>query len=558
MNVWKMLIEVMGGLGLFLYGMKVMSEGLQSVAGDELRTALKRITGNRISGVLTGIAVTGLIQSSSATTVMLVSFVNAGLINLSQSIGVIMGANIGTTVTAWLVALVGFKVKIAAFALPAIGVGFFLRFLGSDKLTYWGEVLVGFGILFLGLEFMKDAVEVMRDSEGVVDWMSRYRADSFGSFLMVLLVGTAVTMLVQSSSATMALTMALAVQGLMDFRTAAALILAQNIGTTITANLAAIGASAHAKRCARAHLLFNMIGVVLVMFVFSVVLRLVDTIVPGDVFSGNADIAVRALPAHMAAFHTIFNVANTILLLPFVTGLAFLARLMVREGEEEEPHLKFIDTGLMGTPTIALSAARRELQRMAEVVIRMFDKVMKVIQAPDTKLGPVVDEVHRSEQIVDMLDNEISSFLGHVAPETTSPEQGRDVYEMLSIANDLERIGDHCESLLKLARRRYDKNFELPSYTAKEITSIASRVRKFLELVKEKMGSPGTDIMTDAEWLEEEIDEMRRRMRKDHAQRINNREADVLPGLLFLDMLTSFEKIGDHAYNIAESISLKK
>jgi len=558
MNTWKMLIEVIGGLGLFLYGMKVMSEGLQSVAGEGLRGALRKITENRISGVFTGLAMTALIQSSSATTVMLVSFVNAGLVNLVQSVGVIMGANIGTTVTGWLVALIGFKVKIAAFALPAIGIGFFLRFLGSEKLTYWGDVLVGFGLLFLGLNFMKDAVGELRHSHVVVDWMSRYHAHGLGSILMVILVGSAVTMLVQSSSATMAITMALAGEGLIDFGTAAALILGENIGTTITANIAAIGASTHAKRAARAHTLFNLFGVLWILLLFPWFLQLIDFIVPGDVFTSDLALRSRTIPDHMAAFHTLFNVTNTLMVLPFVTGLAYLARLMVREGEEEELHLKYIDTGLMATPSAALAAARRELQRMADIVLRMFDKVMKVIQAPDTKLGPVVEEVHRSEQVVDMLENEITSFLGHVASGTTSPEQGRDVYEMLSIANDLERIGDHCESLLKLTRRRYDKNFELPSYTEKEITTIASRVREFLELVKEKIGSPGTDIMNDAKWLEEEIDEMRRRMRKDHAQRINNREADVLPGLLFLDMLTSFEKMGDHAYNIAESISLKK
>ena len=554
-----MFFEMIGGLGLFLLGIKTMSEGLQKAAGDGLRSMLKIITGNRFAGVITGFLITALIQSSSATTVMVVSFVNAGLISLVQSVGVIMGANIGTTITGWLVALIGFKLKIVTLALPAVGIGFFLRFLKTQRMTYWGEVLMGFGLLFLGLDFMKGSFSHLREAGAIVEWMTRFQGAGFGNLILVIFVGAAVTMIIQSSSATMAITMALAGEGLINFPTAAALILGENIGTTITANIAAIGASVNAKRTARAHTLFNIFGVIWIVFAFGFFLKFVDTIVPGEVFSADLGVRAKAIPDHMAAFHTLFNVTNTLVLLPFVKLIAFAATKLVSGSEETHKYqLKYIDSRLMATPSLALDGARQEMTRMAEKALWMFETVMEVIRSPKAKLGPVVEEVQRAEHLVDLLEKEITDFVSHIARNSISQNQSREISAMINSASDLERIGDHCERLLDLARRKYDKKLEFSESALKDIDEIAGKVHDFLVLLKDNIAKPRTNIMPDADFIEDGIDAMRDKMRKEHIRRLNEGACEVNPGLLFIDLLTSFEKIGDHAYNIAEAISGKR
>lgn len=550
------IIQLLGGVGLFLFGIKIMSEGLQKAAGEGLRSTLKVITDNRFVGVLTGFLITGIIQSSSATTVMVVSFVNAGLINLVQSIGVIMGANIGTTVTGWLVAVIGFKFKIFAFALPAIGVGFFMRFFRAQSATYWGEALIGFGLLFLGLEHMKDSFSYLFESEAAAAWMTHFQGAGLRNTIPAIFVGALVTILLQSSSATMAITMALASQGLLDFPTSAALILGENIGTTIKANVAAIGATLSAKRTARAHTIFNLFGVIWILSVFVIFLQLIDAIVPGNVFSTDIAARSRAIPDHMAAFHTLFNLINTLVLLPFVKGIAFLAtKLVPGQDEDEEFHLKHIGDRLMATPALALSGARHEIQRMADQVLWMFDTVMEVIRSPRKKLGPVVEQIEKAEHNVDLLATEITRFVSKVARSEISNDQSREISAMISNASDFERIGDHCERLLKLARRKYDKKFEMSDKEIRDLEEIASKVREFLLMLKENIGKPQTNIMPDAKFFEDGIDSMRNKMRKAHIRRLNKGTCAVNTGLLFIDLLTSFEKIGDHAFNIAESIS---
>jgi phosphate:Na+ symporter len=379
MDAFSIGVTIFGGLGLFLFGMKIMNESLQLAAGERLKGILWKVSNNRIKGVFTGLFITSIIQSSSATTVMLVSFVSAGLLTLHQSIGIIYGANIGTTVTGWLVALIGFKVKITAVALPCIGIGFFIRFISNEKVRYYGEVLLGFGVLFFGLDIMSNAVKDLRNSEAILNIMSRYSAVDIPSTLIVVAIGTIITMIVQSSSATVAMTMTLAVNGLIDFPTACAFILGENIGTTITANIAAIGASTEAKQAARAHFLFNFIGVIWIMLIFHrFFIPFVDWLVPGNPYSDILAVRSKVIADHMAAFHTCFNVVNTIVFLPFVNVLAKLStKLAPRpEGEKDEFHLKYITTALVSTPTININQARLETKRMCGIVLEMFDMVM--------------------------------------------------------------------------------------------------------------------------------------------------------------------------------------
>jgi phosphate:Na+ symporter len=557
--------QIFGGLGLFLYGMKIMSEALQNASGEGLRNILWRATNNRFKGVITGFTITGIIQSSSATTVMLVSFVSAGLINLVQATGIILGANIGTTITGWIVALIGFKWDVKDFALPAIALGFFLRFLKNEKTKNWGEVLLGFGILFLGLAIMSEPVKGLRDSDAIMNFLSTYRAVGIFSTIMVVLTGSIITMIIQSSSATMSMTMILAVNGLIDFPTACALILGENIGTTITANIAAIGASVVAKRTAFVHMLFNVFGVIWVLSIMNILfIPFVEWAIPGKIIDVNG---LSPMPSqkilsvntnHMAAFHTFFNIFNMLIFLPFVNQLAKIAEKIIperRTEEREEFRLKYISTALLSTPALNLNQARLEIESMMDIVVEMFDKVMVVFNTPEEKLGDEVETILTMENHTDILEKEISTFLVKISQDNISEDQSQEISAMLQRVNELERIGDHCESILKLNRRRYDKNIEFSEGASKQIVEISGKVSEFLNLIQTNISRSSSNIISQADIIEDRINELRKEMRKEHVNRLSNQSCEVSSGLLFIDMLTSFEKIGDHAYNIAESIS---
>lgn len=556
----RMVLELIGGLGVFLLGMKFMSEALQKVAGQRLRSVLRSLSSNRVMGVATGLMVTAVVQSSSATTIMLVSFVNAGLLNLNQAVGVVMGANIGTTVTGWLVSILGFKVDISSIALPIVGVGFFARFCRSPRLTYWGEVLVGFGLLFLGLAFIRGAIPDVGHSPEFALWLSGFAVTDIVSLLAAVAVGTAATILLQSSSAAMVVVLALAAGGQIDFPTAAALILGENIGTTITAYLASIGATVAARRTARAHMLFNVLGVCWVVLLFRPMLLLVDAILPGSPFA--ADLASRgaAIPSHLAAFHTVFNVANTLVFLPFAGWLAKLTRLLVRGAEEAggPQHLRYLDTSLVATPVLAVAAARQEVARMLGVALEAFRRVIPLTLDPAVAAGPAVDEVQRLEEQTDVMEKEIVEYLANVARNSTSAHQAAEVAGMILMASDIERIGDHCESLLKLAVRRRRKELPFSDQAREEIVTIAAVVEEFLAYVRSGFDQAGAEFFPNSRKLEDRINDLRRSMRKEHVSRLHSGVCGVKPGLVFIDMLTSFEKIGDHTMNVAEALVGRK
>lgn len=553
MGAFEMTVGILGGLALFLFGMRVMSEGLQKVAGDRMRRILGAMTSNRFFAVLTGVVITATIQSSSATTVMLVGFVNAGLISLGQSVGVVMGANIGTTMTGWLVAIVGFKVHVAALAMPCIAVGFFIRFFGKRKLTDWGEFLLGFGVLFLGLDYMKEAVTEVRNSEALMAWIGSVSASTLLSRIFAVFVGTAVTCVVQSSSATMAITMTLAAEGMIDVHTACALILGDNIGTTITANLAAFGASAAARRTARVHTIFNVLGSVWGVALFIPFMAVVGWLVPGALEDGASK---ATLAAYLAAYHTMFNVTNTLLWLPFVNQLAWMATRLVSEPQQaEKPHLRYLDARLMDSPPMALHAARSEVLRMLDVTRGMLQRTNLLITHPDEKLGTVVEQVFESEQVVDNLENEIAGYLVEVVRLDTSEEQSAEIAGLLTGLHDIERIADHCESLAKMARRRYDGKLPFSQEALKDIREMGQMAESFLLLLSRNMLLPGKEVLFEARNMENAINALRKRARKGHIDRLSAGGCGVNEGLVYIDMLNSFEKIGDHAINLAEMLA---
>ncbi|MBN2715039.1 MAG: Na/Pi cotransporter family protein [Deltaproteobacteria bacterium] len=558
MDVTNMVIMVLGGLSIFLFGMKIMSDGLQKVAGPRMRSILAKMTGNRFAGVFTGFGVTCAVQSSSATTVMLVSFVSAGLITLTESVGVVMGANIGTTFTGWLVALLGFKFKIIILAFPAIIIGFLPKVTGARKLEDAGEVLLGFGVLFLGLDFMKESVETLKDSEAIVSFMKVASSSNVIYRLAAVAIGAVVTMVVQSSSATMAITLTLTVQGIIDVPTACALVLGENIGTTVTANLAAITANNVAKKTARAHFIFNVFGALWAVILFTPFLNLIEMMVPGDVLGHPETLSKALVASHVAMFHTVFNIINTAIFLPFVNQLAWMAdKLVIKSEKGEGVALKYLSPHLIDSPPMALHATRKEIGRMIVEVQAMMAKVKQLIESPSAKMGKTADAISESENVVDYLEKEITEYLVSVTQGETSVEQSHEIAGFITAVSDVERMGDHAERLHKLLARRYDMKIELTDDAKKELMEIFDKVNEFLAVINRgfEKANPDPGVMIKAKSLEESINTMRKQMREGHISRLHKGECGVEAGLIFIDMLNSFEKMGDHAYNVAQMLA---
>jgi len=552
MNTVSMAINVFGGLAFFIMGMTLMSDALQKVAGERMRLFLSKVTGHPVLGLLTGVAVTGVIQSSSATTVMVVSFVNAGLLDLMQAIGVILGANIGTTITAWIVSLIGFKMNIAALALPALSIGFFGSLMSRDKKKALLDILLGFGLLFFGLNFMKEALSTPENLEMVKGWMGWINADGPLSRLWVVVVGSLVTMIIQSSSATMAITLILAFQGVIHHETAFALILGENIGTTITANIAALGASVTARRAARSHFLFNVFGVMWVFALWPFWVQFIDLLAPGPLTSRTD------LPVHMSVFHTLFNVFNALLFLPFVKQLARASTWMVPDkpasAGREEPIFEFINFRQVQVPELAILAARKDLQVMGGEIQRMLGQIDELIRNPDAPRGQVVTEISRIEERVDRMADGMVEYLVRLSQGTLSYEEAHEVAALLHTTADYERIGDHCELLMKLLRRKHEKQHKFSEEAQEEILDLSHRVQEFLSFTTASILTR-RDILKTAFGHEDSINEMCKVLRRRNIERMSDNTCMIEGGLIFINMISSFEKIADHNVNISEEIS---
>lgn len=545
------ILKIAGSLGLFLYGMKVMSDGIQKTAGDGLQKVLNYMTINRFAAALTGFVVTALVQSSSATTVMVVSFVNAGLLSLSQSIGVIMGANIGTTVTGWIVALIGFKFSIVTIALPAIGIGLPLIFskrLGKQDI---GEVLIGFGILFLGLDFLKDSVPDIKNHPEYLEFLSSFSNWGFLSFLLFVAVGAVLTVIIQSSSASMAITLTMAYSGWIDYHTAAAVIIGSNIGTTVTAYLAAIGTNTSAKRASRAHILFNLFGAVLISLVYGPFLKLVDIIVPGNPLMG------AGIPEHLAMFHTLFNIANTLVFIWFVPQFAKIVEKLVPESKDDfdvKYEFRYISTGIQDTAEINLMRAKSEVSKMAGINREMFDRFMAIFSKPEKKLGKEVKKLKDMEDFTDQMQEQITSYLIECAAEGLNEDGMRTSTGMIRIVNELESIGDSCYNLILISERRYSKDIKIPKEALKALTPMMKTVSEFLEFITTNLDHHFTESeLKEAENLEIKVDKQRKTLRKESRKRIQT-GSDVKAELLYLDVVKHLEHIGDYSMNIAEAL----
>ena len=552
--------SLLGSLALFLYGMKIMSEGLEKFAGERLRAILAAMTKNRVMGVFTGIFITALIQSSSATTVMVVSFVNAGLMSLVQSIGVIMGANIGTTVTAWIISAIGFKVNIAAFAIPLLAIGMPLIFSGNSKRKSIGEFVFGFSFLFMGLSFLQNSATELNMGEMVASMLATLPVDSFGTILLFVLVGAVVTMIVQASAATMAITLMLFDMHIpgFGFEQAAALAMGQNIGTTITAFMASLTANTQARRAALAHMFFNVFGVVAVLCVFYPACDAVRWFVTDVLHIKSNDLFL------LSAFHTAFNVLNTLILIWFVKQIErFVCRVLPEKGTDENlPRLKYISAGLLSTAELSLLEARKEIALMGQRCQRAFDLVVSMHGIEkDDDFNAIFKKVEKYEGITDNMEYEIAHYLQQVADGHLSDEAKRQIQRMLREVDDLESVGDCCYNLARtLSRKRTKCKEHFTQEQMIHISEMEQLVKLSLMQMIETLEMPegeGHDISKSYE-TEREINALRTSLRDNNLIQISAGVYDYDLGAFYIDLVNGMEKLGDHVLNVVQAKARQK
>jgi phosphate:Na+ symporter len=525
-------IGLIGGLGLFLFGMFYMGDGLQKAAGSKMKDILAALTKNKLMGVLVGTLVTGVIQSSSATTVMVVGFVNAGLMNLNQAVGVIMGANIGTTVTAFLVSLN--ITKVATF-MVGVGVAIFL-IAKKRKVKSLAEVIIGFGILFIGMDLMKTAMEPFESNPEFISLMTKFDNPFLG-----IIVGFVMTAILQSSSATTGLLIAVAATGIITFEQAYPIIFGQNIGTCVTALLASIGANKTAKRAAVIHLLFNVTGTVLFMiFLRNPVAWMVYRLVPVNV------------PQQIAAGHIFFNIVNVIILFPFSGLLVKASELIVRkDGRETESVTKYIDDRILATHSIALIQSAKEVLHLGNIVMAQFEAAKKAFIENKEEL---VYEIFEHEQKVNKLQKEILEYLVKLDKFSLTNTEKDKLFVMLNATSDIERAGDHIDNIGELLLYKIESKADFSEEATLEITDMFDLTMKAYKTSLNALADAKEDDLNAVVKYEEEIDKMYKALRKNHIDRLNKHICSPNAGIVFLDMISNLERVGDHSLNIAEYI----
>ena len=549
-------LKLIGSLGLFLYGMKIMSEGLQKVAGDRLRSILTAMTTNRVTGVLTGVLITALIQSSSATTVMVVSFVNAGLLTLAESISVIMGANIGTTVTAWIISIFGFKVDMAAFALPLLAIALPLIFSGKSNRKSVGEFIFGFSFLFMGLSYLKANAPDLNANPEMLAFVQNYTDMGFFSILLFLFIGTILTMIVQASAATMAITLIMCANGWISLELGAALVLGENIGTTITANLAALTANTQAKRAALAHFVFNVFGVIWVLIIFHPFMQMVNWVV--DTFFQSSDPEV-AISYKLSAFHSIFNICNVCIL---IWGVKLIERtvcaLIHPKEEDEEPRLRFITGGMLSTAELSILQARKEIHLFAERTHRMFGMVQDLLHTEkDDDFNKVFSRIEKYENISDNMELEIANYMNQVSEGRLSSESKLQIRAMLREVTEIESIGDSCYNLARTINRKRQTNQDFTEKQYEHIHFMMKLTDDALAqmiVVVEKPEHQSIDINKSFN-IENEINNYRNQLKNQNILDVNNKEYDYQMGVYYMDIIAECEKLGDYVVNVVEASS---
>ncbi len=589
-------LMLVGSLGLFLYGMKIMSEGLQKVAGNRMRTILSAMTANRFAGVCTGLLITALIQSSSATTVMVVSFVNAGLLSLTQAISVIMGANIGTTMTVWIISFLGFAVDISVFAIPLIGVAMPLVFSSKSKRRSIGEFIIGFSLLFMGLTFLKDSVPDIQSSPEVLSFLKEYSDMGYGSVLLFFLVGALLTIIVQSSSATVAITLVMCSKGWISFEVATAMVLGENLGTTITANLAALSGNVSAKRAALAHFVFNMFGVIWMLFVFFPFVRFIcglsesltgyapdslqefinsqspevmarisssDTasLTPQEMALRSQYLQLQTTVSYgLALFHTIFNALNVVIMIWFVNMYAKIVSFLIRQkhSDDEEFQLKYISSGMLSTSELSLLQAKREIAVYGERTARMFGMSRTLLsEKPDSEsFNKLYSRIQKYEQISDNMEIEIAEYLNRVADGRLSYEAKLTVSSMITMTTEIESIGDSCYSIARTVSRKNSEDIKFNDYMSEHLDAMFRLVGEALANMNAILSkSDITDADVNAAYNKEmEINNYRNMMRAANMENINSKKYEYQAGIHFMDIISECERLGDYVMNVVDAV----
>ncbi len=565
------LLTLLGALGMFLYGMNMMSAGLQKTAGGRMRAILGSLTSNRFNGVLTGLGITSVIQSSSATTVMVVGFVNAGLLALEQAIGVIMGANIGTTVTAWLISLLGFKADISIFAVPLMAVGFVLSLSKIEKRRNISEFIIGFSLLFLGLSLMKNSVPDLQQTPEVLSFIKTWSGFGFGSVLIFLVFGTLLTLVLQSSSATMALTLIMLNLGWLPFEMAAAMVLGENIGTTITANIAAAVANTNAKRAALAHTLFNVFGVVWALALFKPFTSLVGLIIeamgypnPMEIIhdttkSLGGDASISALYG-LSMLHTLFNTFNTCILIWFVPQIAKIVTWTIKSKSEEGEdiiHLKYIDAGPMGTAELAIEQAKNETIHFANILRNELGYIKSAIHATtEADFEFYRGKLVKYEEISDRIEYEIATFLNSLPQDSISEKTRAQSKALFKIIGEMESLGDSGEAVSRILSRRNEHGKRFTDKSVEKIDQMLQLLDNayavmIANLEKGFDGTPDVKLAVEAEV---ELNELRNRLREEEIHNIDEGKESYTSSVYYIDLISEIERMGDYIINISQAL----
>ncbi|MDZ8120160.1 Na/Pi cotransporter family protein [Pontiella agarivorans] len=586
--ILKIVFPVIGGLGIFLLGMKHMSEGLQAVSGDRLRKMISAVTNNRIMGVATGILVTCLVQSSSVTTVMVVGFVNSAIMNLMQAIGVILGANIGTTITGWILVL-----KIGKYGLPILGIAaFFFLFSKNQRVRYIGMTLMGIGMVFFGLELMKNGFKPIKTLPEFEAWFHAFQATSYLGIIKCAMVGMILTMIVQSSSATLGITIGLAATGVIEFRTAAALVMGENIGTTVTALLASIGTTTNAKRAAYAHFFFNVIGTAWFIALFPVAIgslshliavktgfdpttvtltELANTLFPdGDIQAIIADANLadpltdsgkavagrfdQLVTAGIALTHTTFNVANVLIFLPLIGFLAkFVTKLAPEKDTKEAAHLTYLDVRMLDTPSLGIVQSQGQLNFMADSVEGMMTKLRTCLDNGTTE--KLERKIFEREEILDNVQKEIFLFLSNMVSGQVPMEVTNTANKQMRLADEYESLSDYSTNVLKGLKKLKAGNLDLEGSAKEKLLILHDRVAAYIIKVDKFMKDDNPDVLTWASTEGTAISKLMKEIRAEHIDRLQKEEASPYFSLAYTDILNFYRRMKDHALNIAEVVN---
>lgn len=551
----NLIFELVGGLGIFLLGMKNMSEGMQAVAGNSLRRMIGMVTNNRIQATGVGTVVTSVVQSSSITTVMVVGFVNSGVMQLKQAIGIIMGANIGTTITGWILVL-----KVGKYGLPILGVAAFIYlFSKGDRRRYWAMFFMGVGMVFFGLELMKDACSFIKDLPDFEAWFQRFQADNYFGVLKCALVGCIMTTIVQSSSATLGITISLALQGIISYETAAALVLGENIGTTITAYLASIGATTNARRAAYFHVIFNLVGVFWITLIFPWYIDFVQWLMPGDVTDievdeNGLDIFPKTKAA-IAATHSIFNITNTLLFLPFAGFFVSLLQRIVPSKEfKEKPKLTDLDMRILDTPALAIDQSEREIERMADGCAKMVDWLGELIQQDerDEEMG---DRLRHRERVLDTIQDEVSVFITGLLSGNVPHTVAEEARTQLRLADEYESVSDYLANLEKFDRKLRKDGHRYTASQLEGLKELNQRTADYLAEINDGLRLKNRNVMIKTKEASKRIRADIKELRQQHLEDLSDGSIPPLVSVAFLAALNAYSRVRDHAGDIAELIA---